>query len=1445
MDMSTLYEKAVGECPVVTVRLGGVDVPCLLDSGSEVSTITEEFFNEHFRPQGKTLLPTGDWLRLTAANGLEIPYVGYLELDVEALGVMIPRRGILVVKSPASHEARQRKKIIPGLIGMNIIAQLHEPFKNGKAETSPQWSKVLKITSSTQSISVRGFAKVAGQSQIRVPAGSVSVLRINGWQGPQTKNTTALVEPLSGQVPGNLVVINTLTHVDNGQLHVRVANITDEDVWLQPHTRIGVLHEIKDVEDTKNSIDFKRVSVNEEMVFVRESTTEEKQEQPSMCPIDLSNVECTPEQKKKLETLFEKHASVFTKDENDLGYTETVKHKIPTTDQVPVAQPYRRIPPNQFQEAKDHIRKLLDNGIIQESHSPYAAPIVLVRKKDGSLRLCVDYRRLNAKTVRDQFPLPRIEESIDAIGNAKWFSTMDLASGFNQVAMDEEDRHKTAFTTPFGIFEYNRMPMGMTNSPATFQRLMQTCLNDYIFQILLVYLDDIIVYSNTFDEHIERLDRVFTRLREHGLKLKPEKCKFLQHKVTYVGHQISSDGITTDPDKTRAVSEWKPPTTVKELRSFLGFCSYYRRFVKDFARIAGPLHQLVNNCLHELKVEKKLNVPFMKRWNSECQTAFDALKTKLTHAPVLGFADYNKPFIVETDASHVGLGAVLSQDQGGQRKVIAYASRRLRPSEKNPRNYSSMKLELLALKWAVTEKFRTYLLGSKFEVFTDNNPLKYLQTTAKLGALEQRWAAQLALFDFTINYRSGRSNANADALSRQPHGSVPEETEDSKEDQLLHIESIVTMATPVPLDLSHAIVTTSIPIEVRRMAVYEPDQNLSATHQLPDEDKKLPRDDPVIATTSFPTHTKDELISMQKADPTIKEFLKFWESNTKPTFMERKQLSHQCVTLLRQWDRITREQGLMYRIVQDPKLGELKQFLLPDTLKEKVITSLHDDMGHQGLERSLQLIRERCYWPKMYSDVENWIKNCERCTLAKMPNPRIRPPMGSLLATKPLEILAIDFTVLERATDGRENVLVMTDVFTKFTCAVPTRDQKATTTAKVLVREWFFKYGIPLRIHSDQGRNFESEVIAELCRLYGIKKTRTTPYHPQGNAQCERFNRTMHDLLRTLPPSKKRKWPEHLPELLYVYNATPHSSTTYSPHFLMFGREARLPVDLLLGKDEEVDENLSDWLATHQTRLRDAYQRAGEHLKQQAEKRQDQHLDKEYNIPIQKGQLVYLRNHVRGRNKIQDAWDSTLYKVVEIPKDNLVSVYTVEPVDSPGETKKVHRSNLRISTVRPNKEQKDRRPKPVKPSSADSSIAADEEENSDEEFVLILPKEYTSPIGATVTQGETEPTVPVRNDHAFPEVQVPTVQHEPDPVPSAELGTNVQSDAEPVPTADDPDSETIPTPPKRTKRKTAGKHRNKFKQPRTAVTSSITITVNELSVYLVLTTLLILYGLYI
>ena len=414
---------------------------------------------------------------------------------------------------------------------------------------------------------------------------------------------------------------------------------------------------------------------------------------------------------------------------------ETYKHRIPTTDDVPVSQPFQRIPPTQYQEVKDHIQKLLKDDIIQESHSPYAYPVVTVRKKDGSMRLCVDYHKLTVKTVWDAFPLQRIEESLDAVGNPKWFSTLDLASGFNQVAMDPADRHNTAFINLFGLYEYNQMPFGSTNAPATFSRLMQRCLNELIFQILLVYLDDIIVYSGTFKEHLDRLDRVFVRLKEHGLKLKPTKCCFLRERVTYVGHQLSADGVSPDPDKVAAVAEWKVPASVKELWSFLGFVGYYRRFVSQFAQIAGPLHKLVNSCLHDLKSGKHLTIPFANRWNEVCQTSFEVLREKLTTAPVLAFPDFEKPFRMETDASQEGLIAVLSQEHDGKSRVIAYDSRRLRPTERNMDNYSLMKLEFLALKWAVTEKFCSNLLAAEFEVLTDNNPLSHLKT-AKLGAVE-------------------------------------------------------------------------------------------------------------------------------------------------------------------------------------------------------------------------------------------------------------------------------------------------------------------------------------------------------------------------------------------------------------------------------------------------------------------------------------------------------------------------------------------------------------------------------------------------------------------------------------------------------------------------------------------------------------------------------------
>ncbi|KAK7109519.1 hypothetical protein V1264_013548 [Littorina saxatilis] len=435
-------------------------------------------------------------------------------------------------------------------------------------------------------------------------------------------------------------------------------------------------------------------------------------------------------------------------------------------DDQPVASTFRRIPPSQYQEVKEHIQMLLDQNIIQKSSSPFASPVVVVRKKDGSIRLCVDYRRLNAKTKKDAYPLPRIDDSLDALGGAKMLSTLDLASGYHQVAMREQDREKTAFITPFGLYEYLRMPMGLATAPATFQRLMQSTMNDLVFQILLIYLDDLLVYSRDFDEHLQRLQAVFDRLKEVGLKLNPRKCFLARKSVEYLGYTVSGEGIANSKSKILAVNDWQTPQTLRDHRGFLGFASYYRRFVKDFAKLALPLHHLVSPIYQQDKERKRKSKHqhVGSAWTSDCQLAFNALKSALTTAPVLGYADYTLPFILETDASMEGLGAVLSQEHDGGRRVIAYASRSLRPNEKQMQNYSSMKLKLLAMKWAMCEKFRCYLMGASTTVFTDNNPLGH----AKLGAVEQRWAAELACFDFSVKYRSGKENANADALSRFP-----------------------------------------------------------------------------------------------------------------------------------------------------------------------------------------------------------------------------------------------------------------------------------------------------------------------------------------------------------------------------------------------------------------------------------------------------------------------------------------------------------------------------------------------------------------------------------------------------------------------------------------------------------------------------------------------------
>lgn len=1369
-NQDELLKRAVGTCPQVDIKVLGVEVSCLLDTGSQVSTISESFFRQHLGGDDEDMLTTAGWLKLTAANGLDIPYLGYLELEVETMGRKIPNCGFLVVKDPPTvlHP-------VSCIIGMNIISQCRQLVQaefdqSLEATLDTDWSNAFQRMQISD-IHRSRVARVAGKSVVHVPAGSVATIMTKGWTVSSEKQRLWLIEPTTLALPGGVLVMPALVGSHNHTAPIQVLNLSCEDIWLHPRTRIGVVSEVTVMEnDPASEVTFHRISANAEEISM-ESKSLSKQEHWSKVVAQL-DIGGTVEQQAELKALLAEYANVFALGDEDLGFTDRVQHEINLVDDVPVNLPYRRIPPNQYREAKEHIAQLLRKGVIHESSSAYASPVVLVRKADGSIRLCVDYRKLNLKTKRDAFPLPRVDESFDVLRGAQFFSSIDLASGYHQVAMAEKDRHKTAFTTPFGLYEHLRMPMGVCNGPATFQRLMQTTMNDLIFQILLVYLDDILVFSKTFPEHLVRLRTVFTRLQDTGLKVKVGKCHFLQSEVIFLGHQISAEGIATDPNKISAVKQWPIPTTLKALRSFLGFCGYYRRFVPGFSKIAGTLHDLVNQCLHE-GPPAKANQKVISGWSPECQASFDTLKEKLTSAPVLGFADFSAPFLLEIDASNLGLGAVLLQEQDGKKRVISYASRRLRNAERNDKNYSSMKLELLGLKWAVTEKFRGYLLGSKFTIITDNNPLCHLNT-AKLGALEHRWVAQLAAFDFDVQYRPGRCNHAADALSRQPLAGEPVvDGEDIEYDDCVTICGMMRHGTTLDADLIRAGLERC---EVRQMRAIETGGLASAEMQ--------------GSTPVWPGYTKEQLVAFQSQDPVLKEFRVFWDQKRKPAGLELRNLSKCVRSLMKQWARLREKEGLLYRAVEDERHGEYMQLLVPDCLKTQVLDSVHAGMGHQGIERTLQLLKPRCYWVGMYGDVEQWIKSCQRCVLTKMPQPKVHPPMRSFLARRPLEVVAVDFTLLEPATDGRENVLVITDVFTKFTQAFATRDQKADTTAKVLLREWFMRYGVPERLHSDQGRNFESELIAELCKLYGVKKSRTTPHHPTGNAQCERFNRTLHELLRTLPPETKKRWPEHLAELVYAYNVTPHSTTGYSPFYLLFGVDPHLPVDALVGQESRAKPT-HDWLAVHQRRLKEAHERARAFAEKKAAERIELAQDKVYCPSIEVGQIVYLRNRPLGRNKIQDAWHSTPYRVIEIQG----TTHTVEPVEG-GPIKRVNRVDLRPCAQVPAPVTHKRRVE-LNVERDDMSMRDAESESSEEGVVLV---ECSGPSRVeSLTRAETETEQERRTTEVSP--------CHPEAPAGIEFGEDFQEQGG-VPV--------LPTP-RRSTRSNVGQHSNPHHEPRSAL----------------------------
>ena len=622
-------QVTLGLVPMAELELEGTSVKALLDTGSPVAIVSLEFLLDALAKRRQPEQTPAQWKK-EVNQTLQPTQVSLRNYGGGQLSVVRQIEAQLSRASLSVHATIQVQKDAPTklLIGTDLLPKLGFSLLRSDDD---QKVDLLDDESSgkLKASEPNGEHKDAAVCLLRavhVPGRHTKLVRakITGKH-----NTLSCFEPSFNILTerGLCMAEAVVEPDDNNCVVMSLENHNCDPVQVEAGQLLGAVTEVTVCELQEGTVS----TVNKDHFNESRLTSlEESLRLDSKC--------LTEEQVMRVSTLMKEYADVFALDSSELGSTNLVAHSINTGDTPPIKQPIRRIPFALRDTVDKMVQDMLMQGVVQPSHSPWSSPIVLVEKKDGSRRFCVDYRRLNAVTKMDVYPLPRIDDTLDSLAGSQYFTALDLASGFWQVKMDDNSREKTAFATPSGLYEFTVMPFGLCNSPATFQRLMTEVLSGLTPRVCMVYIDDVLVLGKTFDEHINNLQSVFERFRMAGLKLKPSKCCFGHGKVTYLGYVVSQQGISPDPSKVEAIRLFPQPRDIRSLRSFLGLASYYRRFISNFSIVANPLFTLT-----------KKDVPY--EWSEDCQRSFEALKCTLVEAPLLVYPDFSCPFSLETDAS--------------------------------------------------------------------------------------------------------------------------------------------------------------------------------------------------------------------------------------------------------------------------------------------------------------------------------------------------------------------------------------------------------------------------------------------------------------------------------------------------------------------------------------------------------------------------------------------------------------------------------------------------------------------------------------------------------------------------------------------------------------------------------------------------------------------------
>lgn len=1071
----------------------------------------------------------------------------------------------------------------------------------------------------------------------------------------------------------------TLSKAQNGFAKIQISNKTDEDI-------------IMNLTQPINSFPF--IESNYEFYHLDSQKTGNTKFNAEKL---IRTSHMNEEEKSHILKLCNKYSDIFHIEGQRLTFTNQIKHSIKTKDEIPIYTRSYRYPFVHKDEVRRQINSMLEQGIIRPSNSPWSSPIWIVPKKNDSslkkkFRIVVDFRKLNEKSIDDKYPLPNITDVLDKLGKCNYFSTIDLASGYHQIEMNPDDIPKTAFSVENGHYEYLRMPFGLKSASATFQRVMDNMLRGLQNEICLVYLDDIIVYSTSLQEHIVNLEKVFQRLRETNFKIQLDKSEFLRKEVAYLGHIVTPDGVKPNPDKIKAIKKYPIPRTPKEIKGFLGLLGYYRKFIKDFAKITKPLTQ----CLK--KGSKIEHTPQF----IEC---FEYCKNLLTNDPILQYPDFEKEFLLTTDASNVAIGAVLSQGPIGSDRPVAYASRTLNDSE---RNYSTIERELLAIVWA-TKYFRPYLFGRKFKILSDHRPLQWVMSLKEPNSKLLRWRLKLSEFQFEILYKKGSSNSNADALSR-----VELHNKELFEYMQKFNESF-SKSNDNDKDNDNFSMLANVSETPNVNEIPEPEAGPSVSRPLEGEDATAspshPSDNPPDSDDDDTVHSSSE--EPIQGIPITEKALNIFKHQIILDFVYHSPAKTKIENLFSTKRRIYCQ--LSVNNLESDTIKLFKNYIKPNTIyainfkndeyvpkiceflrntfknsafklikcntvlkdvedkerQQELIKFLHETKtNHRGILETENRIKQTYYWPGIKTDVSNYINFCDICQVNKYDR---NPPKQKLMLTptpiKPFEIIHIDTF----QTQGQK-FLTLIDTFSKYAQAYPLISLSGIEVVRSLLT-FMTHHGAPTTIVMDNGSELKNSVVQEFLKLHQIHPHYITVNNSQSNGSIERLHSTLIELLRIIKEKDKNSTNilNQMPYAILSYNNSIHSATKQKPIDVINGHlNTKDPLNI------DINEKfINNYIENHRDKTLEIYKNLNENLAKKKQATIEKHNEKRHEpLTYKPGTTIYRKITSNNRNKLT-------------PKFSKDQVIQNRKIKITTHRKTLHKQNLRRPKTKQNESLQD------------------------------------------------------------------------------------------------------------------------------------------------------------